>query len=161
MTGGVGQAGQGKGTGDTRKWGRTPETLTRRVSHSLGQECPPCLPLRRNYSQASGNLQGSVWLDFVSHYDGSHPGLSVIRACFPLLITSVSHELPGRNTPRGNPACRGTFGGRRKAVRDRLAPWVSGLVSRGSKGLCRALAPRLLHTGLVARQHTDSSWTRD
>ena len=24
-------------------------------------------------------------------------------------------------TPRGNPACRGTFGGRRKAVRDRLA----------------------------------------
>ena len=23
--------------------------------------------------------------------------------------------------PRGNPACRGTFGGRRKAVRDRLA----------------------------------------
>ena len=99
MTGGVGQAGQGKGTGDTRKWGRTPETLTRRVSHSLGQECPPCLPLRRNYSQASGNLQGSVWLDFVSHYDGSHPGLSVIRACFPLLITSVSHELPGRNKP--------------------------------------------------------------
>ena len=24
-------------------------------------------------------------------------------------------------SPRGNPACRGTFGGRRKAVRDRLA----------------------------------------
>ena len=24
-------------------------------------------------------------------------------------------------TPRGNPACRGTFGGRRKAVRDRFA----------------------------------------
>ena len=35
-------------------------------------------------------------------------------------------------SPRGNPACRGTFGGRRKAVRDRLAlqggtrPWASG-----------------------------------
>ena len=26
-----------------------------------------------------------------------------------------------RCSPRGNPACRGTFGGRRKAVRDRLA----------------------------------------
>ena len=26
-----------------------------------------------------------------------------------------------RGSPRGNPACRGTFGGRRKAVRDRLA----------------------------------------
>ena len=26
-----------------------------------------------------------------------------------------------RMSPRGNPACRGTFGGRRKAVRDRLA----------------------------------------
>ena len=25
------------------------------------------------------------------------------------------------SSPRGNPACRGTFGGRRKAVRDRLA----------------------------------------
>ena len=24
-------------------------------------------------------------------------------------------------SPRGNPACRGSFGGRRKAVRDRLA----------------------------------------
>ena len=26
-----------------------------------------------------------------------------------------------RFSPRGNPACRGTFGGRRKAVRDRFA----------------------------------------
>ena len=29
-------------------------------------------------------------------------------------------------SPRGNPACRGTFGGRRKAVRDRLALQVKG-----------------------------------
>ena len=36
-----------------------------------------------------------------------------------------------RCSPRGNPACRGTFGGRRKAVR---APSESGLGSRGSKG---------------------------
>ena len=28
---------------------------------------------------------------------------------------------PALQAPRGNPACRGTFGGRRKAVRDRLA----------------------------------------
>ena len=27
----------------------------------------------------------------------------------------------GVGSPRGNPACRGAFGGRRKAVRDRLA----------------------------------------
>ena len=37
-----------------------------------------------------------------------------------------SHEIKRRCrdprcSPRGNPACRGTFGGRRKAVRDRLA----------------------------------------
>ena len=44
---------------------------------------------------------------------------------------SNRHRVPGlqelpvaqdpRCTPRRNPACRGTFGGRRKAVRDRFA----------------------------------------
>ena len=32
-----------------------------------------------------------------------------------------------RCSPRGNPACRGTFGGRRKAVRDRFALQAGGL----------------------------------
>ena len=45
--------------------------------------------------------------------------------CYPK-IPVVLHETPhtgaaARESPRGNPACRGTFGGRRKAVRDRLA----------------------------------------
>lgn len=44
VTGGVGQAGQGEGAEDARRWGRAPETLTRRVSHSLGQECPLVSP---------------------------------------------------------------------------------------------------------------------
>ena len=34
-----------------------------------------------------------------------------------ILMTESKEEL----SPRGTPACRGTFGGRRKAVRDRLA----------------------------------------
>ena len=33
----------------------------------------------------------------------------------------LSLEEKAARAPRGNPACRGTFGGRRKAVRDRLA----------------------------------------
>ena len=42
----------------------------------------------------------------------------------PKKIKSVTVSIvsPSKGqTPRGNPACRGTFGGRRKAVRDRLA----------------------------------------
>ena len=35
-------------------------------------------------------------------------------------IKNLLSESTGMS-PRGNPACRGTFGGRRKAVRDRLA----------------------------------------
>ena len=62
VMGGV-ATGQGERTRDTRRWDRTSETPTRRMSQSLDQECPPCLPLRRHCSQASGNLQGSVWLD--------------------------------------------------------------------------------------------------
>ena len=37
-------------------------------------------------------------------------------------ITGSDEAVPGLSVfPRGYPACRGTFGGRRKAVRDRLA----------------------------------------
>ena len=36
-------------------------------------------------------------------------------------ILSQEDLLEKRMVARGNPACRGTFGGRRKAVRDRLA----------------------------------------
>ena len=35
--------------------------------------------------------------------------------------TKIMASGPITASPRGNPACRGTFGGRRKAVRDRLA----------------------------------------
>ena len=47
-------------------------------------------------------------------------------------------------TPRGNPACRGTFGGRRKAVRDRLALQGGTGAAPTLPDLCRALpAPTL------------------
>ena len=60
--------------------------------------------------------------------------------------------LDPRCSPRGNPACRGTFGGRRKAVRDRLAlqgqgasraaPGKSGLHARGEVERVLALESR-------------------
>ena len=45
-----------------------------------------------------------------------------ILASGPITSGEIDGEtMSDRCSPRGNPACRGTFGGRRKAVRDRLA----------------------------------------
>ena len=59
---------------------------------------------------------------------GAHPHDSTLRESSReaqsgrrLLGTQRKRCRDPRCSPRGNPACRGTFGGRRKAVRDRLA----------------------------------------
>ena len=66
------------------------------------------------------------WLDGIT--DSMGMSLSELRElvmdreawCAAIHGVTKSRRDP-RCSPRGNPACRGTFGGRRKAVRDRLA----------------------------------------
>ena len=43
------------------------------------------------------------------------------REAWRAAIHGVVKSRTRLSAPRGNPACRGAFGGRRKAVRDRLA----------------------------------------
>ena len=68
------------------------------------------------------------WLDGITDSMDMSLGelqeLVMDREAWRAVIHGVSKSwtwLSPRCSPRGNPACRGTFGGRRKAVRDRLA----------------------------------------
>ena len=72
-------------------------------------------------------LRGPSLITFPStgtKLDSSGVAFAVVGACQALGLRDVHLALSEDHawvSPRGNPACRGTFGGRRKAVRDRLA----------------------------------------
>ena len=71
----------------------------------------------------------------------------VFKSCGGILelrreIQASSCVGPGKSSQRaGNPACRGTFGGRRKAVRDRFAlqgPWTA---RRANQSILKEINP--------------------
>ena len=101
-------------------------------------------------------------LPFPSSGDLPNPGIEVMSSALQADSLPLNHQgslqsvLACKNqpvvclgkgpekvlSPRGNPACRGAFGGRRKAVRDRLALQGAFPLDLGARPLCRRLRGR-------------------
>ena len=72
------------------------------------------------FSRGSSQLRGQILVFLHWQADSlplSHQGVAIRRG----EVAQMKCCWEPRCFPRGNPACRGTFGGHRKAVRDRLA----------------------------------------
>ena len=85
---------------------------------------PKSPPTRRVPSRATPRVPAPLPMSPFSPPDRDRRGDSPAwsgRGSRPSRRTSGKRCRDPRCSPRGNPACRGTFGGRRKAVRDRLA----------------------------------------